>query len=112
MMEFIACYLLGTTLGELGMFALWAMKPANATLPAYWIAKRGNIIMSGVLGCATCTAWGEGTILKWLIDWRGYNLGQTYGISVLAGFIVSLFAHQIIRLFAKKSGLDDGSDAG
>lgn len=107
-------YLAGAFLGEVAMLALWFKgQPADKGLKDYWNAKRGDIILSWVLALVTATSWAEGTLAKFAIDHaHGYldSLETTLGVSWIAGFLVALFAHQILKIVGKKAGLEDAKE--
>lgn len=107
MTSFGIAYLLGATFGELILLAWWLRsQPEGATIRQYVRAKRGDVILSAAVALTLAVAWSEGTLAKPVVDWLGTDLPETLGMSVIAGAVVAVFAHQILGKFASKAGVD------
>jgi hypothetical protein len=103
MIGHVTAYLIGMVLGELGLLALWFQKQApGATVKQYVQAKKGAALLSGVVALAGCMVWAEGGLIRYI----GEELTLTLGYSVLAGFVAAMFAHSVIAIFAKRTGLE------
>jgi hypothetical protein len=99
----VTAYLIGMVLGELGLLALWLTKqPAGASWPDYVRAKKGAALLSAVVALAGCMVWAEGGLIKYI----GADVALTLGYSVLAGFVAAMFAHSVVAIFAKRTGLE------
>jgi hypothetical protein len=96
-------YLMGFALGETALFGWWARNQDRGNgVRAYWLKQKGQVILSGSVALVACVAWAEGSLASYLPDGLEFRLG----VSAIAGFTLTFFAHGAIAWIAKRYGVD------
>jgi hypothetical protein len=101
-------WLFGCAFGVLIRAALWLAKqpPETATLSRWWREKYGANMLSLLIGVLGTGVWAEGSLLKWLqLD----GVALTYGLSPIAGAIVTYGARWIVAWADKFSSSKTGA---
>jgi hypothetical protein len=97
-------YLVGFVIGELALFAAWGLKqPAGTPARRYVFEQWPSALLSACVAGAACLLWSEGSLAAHLPD----ALPFTGGMSIVAGAALTFFAHGVVRLVGRRSGLGD-----
>lgn len=102
----VLAYLGGFVIGELAMLASWGLQQPAGTSPARYLPERWpHVLLSACVAAAGCLIWSEGSLVQHLPE----ALPFTLGLTVVAGGVLTYFAHKVVQKIAARSGL--GGDA-